>query len=144
MIHNKVVNLQRSMYLAIFGISLQQVWRDHDLPDGFSCFVESASNDSFAYPFISIALYLTMEPNRGKDMRDWILIGWLCMTCSGFVSKLRLIVNERKDQVVLGILIGALIGRSWLYRVKRTWICLHDFRLSFFTHHEAFAQERIP
>ncbi|KAL9709034.1 hypothetical protein Ac2012v2_007850 [Leucoagaricus gongylophorus] len=71
---------------------------------------ESASNDSFAYPFISIALYLTMEPNRGKDMRDWILIGWLCTTCSGFVSKLRLIVNERKDQVVLGILIGALIG----------------------------------
>jgi len=51
------------------------------------CSIESASNDSLAYPFISIALYLTMEPNRGKDIRDWILIGWLCMTLFLFLDE---------------------------------------------------------
>ncbi|KXN90638.1 putative Na(+)/H(+) antiporter C3A11.09 [Leucoagaricus sp. SymC.cos] len=52
---------------------------------------ESAGNDGLAYPFLSISLYLTLEPDRRKDIQDWVLIGWLY-------------------QVILGILIGGVIG----------------------------------
>ncbi|KAF5348263.1 hypothetical protein D9756_010463 [Leucocoprinus leucothites] len=60
---------------------------------------ESASNDSLAYPFLSISIYLTLEPDRRKDIRDWILVGWLY-------------------QVILGILIGAIIGYLFSHIMK--------------------------
>jgi hypothetical protein len=39
---------------------------------------ESASNDGLAYPFLSIAMYLTTESSRGTAFEKWIVIGWLC------------------------------------------------------------------
>lgn len=41
---------------------------------------ESAANDGLAYPFLSISLYLTLEPDRREDIKDWVLVGWLCMS----------------------------------------------------------------
>ncbi|KAI0302472.1 Cation/H+ exchanger [Russula brevipes] len=52
---------------------------------------ESASNDGLAYPFLSIAIYLTTESSRGTAFEKWIVIGWLY-------------------QVVLGTVFGAVIG----------------------------------
>ncbi|KAF5348270.1 hypothetical protein D9756_010464 [Leucocoprinus leucothites] len=60
---------------------------------------EAASNDGLAYPFLSISLYLTMEPNRRKDIQNWVVIGWLY-------------------QVFLGILIGAIIGYLFSHIMK--------------------------
>ena len=39
---------------------------------------ESAANDGLAYPFLSIAIYLTVETNRGTAIAKWFLVGWLC------------------------------------------------------------------
>jgi hypothetical protein len=74
------------------------------------CFEESAANDGLAYPFLTISLYLSLEPNRWKDIQDWVVIGWLCawhfcMLYPG--SSLRQLL----DQVVLGTIIGAVIGK---------------------------------
>jgi NhaP-type Na+/H+ or K+/H+ antiporter len=40
---------------------------------------ESAVNDGMAYPFISIALYLTLDSSYRQAFGDWFLVGWLCM-----------------------------------------------------------------
>lgn len=40
---------------------------------------ESAANDGLAYPFLSIAIYLTTESSRGVAFKKWFLVGWLCM-----------------------------------------------------------------
>ena len=39
---------------------------------------ESAANDGLAYPFLSIAIYLTTEASRATAFEKWIVIGWLC------------------------------------------------------------------
>jgi NhaP-type Na+/H+ or K+/H+ antiporter len=39
---------------------------------------ESASNDGLAYPFLSIAIYLTTESSRETAFEKWIVISWLC------------------------------------------------------------------
>lgn len=39
---------------------------------------ESAANDGLAYPFLTLAIYLTVDPAEGKAVEHWILIGWLC------------------------------------------------------------------
>ncbi|KAI0268670.1 Cation/H+ exchanger [Gloeopeniophorella convolvens] len=52
---------------------------------------ESASNDGLAYPFLSIAIYLTTEASRTVAFEKWLVISWLY-------------------QVILGIVIGAIIG----------------------------------
>jgi NhaP-type Na+/H+ or K+/H+ antiporter len=39
---------------------------------------ESAANDGLAYPFLSLAIYLTLETTKGVAISHWILIGWLC------------------------------------------------------------------
>ena len=39
---------------------------------------ESAANDGLAYPFLSLAIYLTLEKTEGVAVTHWILIGWLC------------------------------------------------------------------
>jgi NhaP-type Na+/H+ or K+/H+ antiporter len=40
---------------------------------------ESASNDGLAYPFLSIAIYLTTEASRTTAFEKWIVISWLCV-----------------------------------------------------------------
>ncbi|KAH8993997.1 Sodium/hydrogen exchanger family-domain-containing protein [Lactarius akahatsu] len=52
---------------------------------------ESAANDGLAYPFLSIAIYLTTEASRATAFEKWIVISWLY-------------------QVVLGTVLGAIIG----------------------------------
>jgi NhaP-type Na+/H+ or K+/H+ antiporter len=39
---------------------------------------ESASNDGLAYPFLSIAIYLTTEASLATAFEKWIVISWLC------------------------------------------------------------------
>jgi sodium/hydrogen antiporter len=39
---------------------------------------EAASNDSAAYPFLYLALYLTLDRTTGEAMKDWFLTLWLC------------------------------------------------------------------
>jgi NhaP-type Na+/H+ or K+/H+ antiporter len=41
---------------------------------------ESASNDGLAYPFLTLALYLTLDSSRGVAITHWVLIGCLCMS----------------------------------------------------------------
>lgn len=60
---------------------------------------ESASNDGLAYPFLSIAIYLTTEASRTTAFEKWIVISWLY-------------------QVVLGTVIGAIIGHLFSLILK--------------------------
>ena len=39
---------------------------------------ESAANDGLAYPFLSIAIYLTVETSTRAAVGKWLLIGCLC------------------------------------------------------------------
>ncbi|KAI0033791.1 Sodium/hydrogen exchanger family-domain-containing protein [Vararia minispora EC-137] len=55
---------------------------------------ESATNDSLAYPFLSISAYLLTEPTRSIAFEKWFVVGWLY-------------------QVILGTVLGALVG--WLF-----------------------------
>lgn len=43
---------------------------------------ESAANDGLAYPFLSIAIYLTVEESGRVAFGKWFLIGWLCTSKS--------------------------------------------------------------
>jgi NhaP-type Na+/H+ or K+/H+ antiporter len=40
---------------------------------------ESAANDGLAYPFLTLALYLTIDRTSGAAIGNWFLLGWLCM-----------------------------------------------------------------
>ena len=40
---------------------------------------ESASNDGLAYPFLSIAIYLTTEASRETAFEKWVVISWICV-----------------------------------------------------------------
>lgn len=39
---------------------------------------KSAANDSLAYPFLSIAIYLTVEESKKVAIGKWFLVGWFC------------------------------------------------------------------
>ncbi|KAH9978796.1 Cation/H+ exchanger [Lactifluus volemus] len=52
---------------------------------------ESAANDGLAYPFLSIAIYLTTETSEGTAFAKWVVISWFY-------------------QVILGTILGAVIG----------------------------------
>jgi NhaP-type Na+/H+ or K+/H+ antiporter len=39
---------------------------------------ESAANDGLAYPFLTLALYLTIDRTSGVAIGNWFLLGWLC------------------------------------------------------------------
>ncbi|KIJ67909.1 hypothetical protein HYDPIDRAFT_37494 [Hydnomerulius pinastri MD-312] len=52
---------------------------------------ESAANDGLAYPFLSIAIYLTVETSTRVAIGKWFLVGWLY-------------------QVILGTTLGAILG----------------------------------
>ncbi|KAF8161053.1 Sodium/hydrogen exchanger [Crassisporium funariophilum] len=60
---------------------------------------ESAANDGLAYPFLSLALYLTLDASREAAFTHWILIGWLY-------------------QVFLGIIMGSVLGLMFSYLIK--------------------------
>ncbi|KAI9572176.1 Cation/H+ exchanger [Boletus coccyginus] len=52
---------------------------------------ESAANDGLAYPFLSIAIYLTVESSIRVAIGEWFLVGWLY-------------------EVILGTILGAVLG----------------------------------
>jgi NhaP-type Na+/H+ or K+/H+ antiporter len=52
---------------------------------------EAAANDGLAYPFLSIAIYLTVETSTRVAIGEWFLVGWLY-------------------QVILGTVLGAVLG----------------------------------
>ncbi|KAL1744680.1 Cation/H+ exchanger, partial [Schizophyllum fasciatum] len=60
---------------------------------------ESAANDGLAYPFLTIAIYLTLESSKGVAFEKWFIVGWLY-------------------QVFMGVAIGAIIGRGFAYIMK--------------------------
>jgi len=39
---------------------------------------ESGCNDGAAFPFLYLALYLTLDNTTARAMEDWFLILWLC------------------------------------------------------------------
>lgn len=65
-----------------------------------------------AYPFLSISIYLTVESSRRVAFGKWFLIGWLCESDLPGHYRTILMLFGREDQVILGILLGAVIG--WL------------------------------
>jgi NhaP-type Na+/H+ or K+/H+ antiporter len=85
---------------------------------------ESAANDGLAYPFLTFAIYLTVDKTVKEGIRDWILIGILCMCTRSLTNAKDLLMNQ--DQVILGTVIGALLGwlfsklMKYLYKLK--WI----------------------
>ena len=41
---------------------------------------ESAANDGLAYPFVTIAIYLTVDATKREAIGHWLLVGCLCMS----------------------------------------------------------------
>jgi NhaP-type Na+/H+ or K+/H+ antiporter len=39
---------------------------------------ESAANDGLAYPFLMLAIYLTVDRTDAQAIGHWFLVGWLC------------------------------------------------------------------
>ncbi|KAL1741428.1 Sodium/hydrogen exchanger family-domain-containing protein [Schizophyllum fasciatum] len=60
---------------------------------------ESGCNDGAAFPFLFIAIYLTIDHNTGKAIGDWFLMLWVY-------------------QVILGTTIGILIGWGFRHLMK--------------------------
>ncbi|KAL6302845.1 Sodium/hydrogen exchanger family-domain-containing protein [Sparassis latifolia] len=60
---------------------------------------ESGCNDGAAFPFLFIALYLTLDSTTGRAIEDWFLVLWLY-------------------QVMLGVVLGALIGFGFRHLMK--------------------------
>lgn len=55
-------------------------WAEKHVPKNLRLILaaESAANDGLAYPFLSIAIYLTVDATTRQAIGDWFLIGWLC------------------------------------------------------------------
>ncbi|KAH9954957.1 Sodium/hydrogen exchanger family-domain-containing protein, partial [Russula dissimulans] len=60
---------------------------------------EAASNDSAAYPFLYLALYLTLDRTTGEAMKDWFLTLWLY-------------------QIVLSVIWGSTLGYGFRHLMK--------------------------
>ncbi|KAA1474706.1 hypothetical protein DENSPDRAFT_343820 [Dentipellis sp. KUC8613] len=60
---------------------------------------ESGCNDGAAFPFLYIALYLTLDKTSGEAVEDWFLILWLY-------------------EVVLGVVLGSLLGVGFRHLMK--------------------------
>ena len=43
---------------------------------------ESAANDGMAYPFLTLAVFLTIESSTGAALQRWFLVGVLCKDIS--------------------------------------------------------------
>ena len=72
---------------------------------------ESAANDGLAYPFLSIAIYLTVETSTRVAIEKWFLIGWLCKLVHVVHHFDFLIWLHGTDQVILGTVLGAVLGQ---------------------------------
>jgi len=72
---------------------------------------ESASNDGLAYPFLSISIYLTVEATKREAFGKWFLVGWLCKFFSLLDAPFRTDHPLFTDQVILGTLFGAVMGK---------------------------------
>ncbi|KAF8993685.1 Sodium/hydrogen exchanger [Cyathus striatus] len=60
---------------------------------------ESAANDGLAYPFLTFAIYFTIDHTKREAVGHWFLIGWLY-------------------QVILGIFAGAILGLGFSHLMK--------------------------
>ncbi|KAF5336682.1 hypothetical protein D9758_015681 [Tetrapyrgos nigripes] len=60
---------------------------------------ESAANDGLAYPFLSIAIYLMVDPTPKEAVLHWVLIGWLY-------------------EVICGTILGAVMGIAFAYLMR--------------------------
>lgn len=84
---------------------------------------ESAANDGLAYPFLTIAIYLTVEASSGVAVAKWFLVGWLCEYLM-YVTIYNTHCRTRRgiDQVILGTILGAVMGKLH----DRSRICASD------------------
>ncbi|KAL1413096.1 hypothetical protein Q8F55_000845 [Vanrija albida] len=73
---------------------------------------ESGSNDGAAFPFLYIALYLTLDKSAGHAVGEWFYVTWLY-------------------EVALGIVLGALLGwaarKAMQFGEKKKWIDRQSF-----------------
>ncbi|KAG9316358.1 Sodium/hydrogen exchanger family-domain-containing protein [Chiua virens] len=62
---------------------------------------ESAANDGLAYPFLSIAIYLTIESSTRVAVGKWFLIGWLSrgLLSPGYLFSKLMQISHRKGFV---------------------------------------------
>ncbi|KAF9478628.1 hypothetical protein BDN70DRAFT_921783 [Pholiota conissans] len=60
---------------------------------------ESAANDGLAYPFLTLAIYMTIDSSKKAALTHWVFIGWLY-------------------EVVLGVVMGAIIGLMFSHLMK--------------------------
>jgi NhaP-type Na+/H+ or K+/H+ antiporter len=70
---------------------------------------ESAANDGLAYPFLTIAIYLTVDATKREAIGHWLLVGCLCKSPPNHL-RLPQETMTITDQVILGTFIGALLG----------------------------------
>ena len=69
---------------------------------------EAAANDGLAFPFLSLAMYLTLDSTPREAISDWIVYGCLCEISS--IPCTDSLMSSSKDQVIMGTVIGALLG----------------------------------
>ncbi|KDR83246.1 hypothetical protein GALMADRAFT_134731 [Galerina marginata CBS 339.88] len=76
-------------------------WADKHVPAHIRHLLaaESGVNDGAAFPFLYIALYLTLDVGVGRAVRDWVVLLWLY-------------------QVILGAIIGSILGFSFRHLMK--------------------------
>ncbi|KAG6819398.1 hypothetical protein H0H93_012185 [Arthromyces matolae] len=96
-------------------------WADKHVPAHIRHLLaaESGCNDGAAYPFLFISLYIMFDsPNVGEAVRDWFVRLWLCTSLHlSFIFPL-LNPKPKKDQVILGIVLGAIIGFAFRHLMK--------------------------
>ncbi|KAH6907290.1 Sodium/hydrogen exchanger family-domain-containing protein [Coprinopsis sp. MPI-PUGE-AT-0042] len=81
---------------------------------------ESAANDGLAYPFLTLAIYLTVDKTEEQAISHWFVIGWLY-------------------QVFLGVFIGALAGLAFSSFMKLSHRRGYVDRQSYVAQYLAFA-----
>ncbi|KAI0743322.1 Cation/H+ exchanger, partial [Daedaleopsis nitida] len=84
---------------AILGALMFALAGDNEEPLELIIKAESAANDGLAYPFLSLSIFLTLEPTVGVAFEKWVLIGCLY-------------------QVAFGTLIGVAIGLGFSRLMK--------------------------
>lgn len=81
---------------------------------------ESATNDGLAFPFLSISLYLTFDPDCVTAVRHWLLVGCLY-------------------QVILGTILGTILGLMFSRLMKYFHRCEFLDRESYVAQYLALA-----
>jgi len=78
---------------------------------------ESGCNNGAAFPFLFIALYLTLDATTGADVRDWFLILWLCEFPFPPPQKCMCVLIP-SDQIALGTVVNSLLGFGFRHLMK--------------------------